>query len=215
MKNKNNLLLTILGIVTLLIAVVSASIAYLSATSVTNQKIETGELVISSVTGTVVGKDIRPVYASALNEPWTSDDANVSTIKNNEDIIKLNVNVDTTGTTLTTKNDDKVIADLELYLVAIAGFGDEEYIQGVPSDIKWKLVDSETGNEINSGEFSQLFSEIKLTKDNEPLAVTSDVTSYDYTLLIYILENNQNQTDLQGLTLSAKVRAEVKQHEGA
>ena len=43
------------------------------------------------------------------------------------------------------------------------------------------------------------------------LNITSNITSYDYTLLVYILENNQNQTDLQGLTLSAKVRAEIKQ----
>ena len=210
----NNVILTTLSIITLLVAIIGASIAYFSVVSETNQQIKTGELMISSVTGSVVGKNIEPILSSELNEPWVSDNKNISTIQNNKDIIKLNVNVDTSGTTLTTNNTDKVIADLDLYLMAIAGWGEAEYTNGVPSDIKWKLVESDTGKEINSGEFNQLFSEIKLTNNTNPLSITSDVTSYDYTLLIYVLENHKDQTDLQGLKLSAKVRAEVKQNIG-
>lgn len=211
-NKKNNLVLTILAIATLLVAIASASFAYFTAIASTSQQIETGKLVVSSITGTVVGENIKPVLASALEEPWYSEDENVSTIQKNDDIIKINVNVNTAGTTITTKNADKVIADLDLYLTAIAGWNDLEYTNGIPSDIKWKLVDSNTGTEINSGEFNQMVTELRLTKDSSALNITSDVTSYDYTLLVYILENNKNQTDLQDLTLSAKIRAEVKQH---
>jgi hypothetical protein len=209
MENKSsNLLLTVIGVATLLVAIAGASFAFFTATaSTTDQNVATGKLVVSATTGSVTGANIKPVAETALSTDFDS-------IKANNDIVKIPVNVNTSGTTITTANTDKVIADLDLYLTAISGFDKETYTNGVPTDIKWKLVNS-TGAEINSGEFDKSATELRLTTNPTTLNITSDVTSYDYTLLVYIEETNENQDDLQGLTLSATVRADVKQNADA
>lgn len=209
MKNKtSNILLTVIVIVTLLIAVVGATFAYFSATSSsTPQNVKTGKLVVSTTTGSVQGTNIKPIEASALNESWTD-------IKANNDIVKIPITVNTSGTTITTSNEDKIIADLDIYLTAVSGFNKDSYTNGDPSDIKWKLVKSSDGSGTETGSFNKTTSEYKLTSAN-PIPVTSDVTNYEYTLLVYIENKNASQDDLQNITLSATVRADVKQRVGA
>ena len=195
-------------IATLLIAVVGASFAYFSATSSsTPQNVKTGKLVVSTTTGSVQGTNIRPVESSALDEPWAS-------IKANGNIVKIPITVSTSGTTITTSNEDKIIADLDIYLTAVSGFNKETYTNGEPSDIKWKLVKSSDGSGTETGSFDKTISEYKLTSTS-PIPVTSDVTDYEYTLLIYIENKDSNQNDLQNITLSATVRADVNQRIGA
>ncbi len=209
MENKSsNILLTVIVIATLLIAVVGATFAYFSATSSsTPQNVKTGKLVVSTTTGSVQGTNIKPVEASALDEPWAS-------IKANGDIVKIPITVSTSGTTITTSNEDKIIADLDIYLTAVSGFNKETYTNGEPSDIKWKLVKSSDGSGTETGSFSKTISEYKLTSKNS-IPVTSDVTNYEYTLLVYIENKSTIQDDLQNMTLSATVRADVNQRIGS
>ena len=132
----------------------------------------------------------------------------------NGNIVKIPITVSTSGTTITTSNEDKIIADLDIYLTAVSGFNKETYTNGEPSDIKWKLVKSSDGSGTETGSFDKTISEYKLTSTS-PIPVTSDVTDYEYTLLIYIENKDSNQNDLQNITLSATVRADVNQRIGA
>lgn len=191
-NSNNNIVLTVLGIATLLVAITGASFAYFTATSITtNQNIKTGVLKISTTTGSVQGANIKPVKESDINT--------ITKKKENADVIKIPITVNTTDTTID--------ATLDVYMTA-AGFGDKTYTNGNPTDIKWELLDS-TDTNIGSGSFDMNTTDLKLNTNS--IETVSDKTTYNYTLLIYILDNNDIQDDLQDLTLSATLRVDAKQ----
>lgn len=195
MENRkgNNVLLTVLGVATLLVAIAGASFAYFTATATTtNQDVSTGVLKVSATAGSVQGANIKPVKSA--------DIADVAAKKANADVVKIPVTVNTTDTT--------IAANFDMYMTATGITGKEYTNKGVPADIKWELLDS-SDDVIGSGNFDGNTTDLKLNTTS--IDIVDGTTSYGYTLLVYILDTDAVQDDLQGLTISATVRVDAKQ----
>lgn len=206
MENKNsNILLTVIGVATLLVALVGASFAYFSATGgEISKNIKTGALKISVSTTEVSEAPIKPVSASEIT---TMDDK-----LDHADVVKLPIQVNTTGTTieseytmyLTTSGIDKV--------ETVA-----ESLGGSTKDIKWELVREGEDTAILTGDFENGDANktaLHAGKLPVPSAGEGDAKTYggveNYTLLIYI-DDNGVQDRLQGLSITAFVTVEAFQ----
>lgn len=196
MENKrNNVLLTIIGVATLLVAIVGASFAYFSASGGTaTQNVNTGTLKISAVAGAVNGSNIKPVLP-----------ANISTLEAklaHADVVKLPITVNTTGTNISSEyNIFLTVSGLELNTEAGEG--------GAIEDINWELVQDDTTS-IASGTFDA-DNVTKLKLNDEAINIVNGGATDEYKLLIYINDTTEVQDQLQGLQITAFATVEAKQ----
>ena len=93
-KKIHNTLLTIIGVMTLLVAVIGATFAYFSATYTAKpQNIKTGELKVSASSSIDHNENIKPTK-------WNGDDVSEIDETNENDITVVTLTVDTAGTTI-------------------------------------------------------------------------------------------------------------------
>ena len=203
MENKrNNVLLTIIGVATLLVAIVGASFAYFSATGGTaTQNVNTGTLKISAVAGAVNQSNIKPAKSTEI--------ADMAAKMSNGDVVKLPITVNTTGTTISSEyNIFLTTTGIELN----TGGGEG----GALADVKWELVrdpDTESdGDEesIATGDFTD-GNVTKKQLNTSAINIPNGGTTDEYKLLIYILDTDAVQDQLQGLTITAFATVEAKQ----
>lgn len=204
-NRKSNILLTVIGVATLLVALVGASFAYFSATSSEiSENVKTGALKISVSTTEINQAPIKPVKATEI--------ASMEDKLGHADVVKLPIEVNTTGTTieseytmyLTTGGIDKV--------ATVA-----EDLGGSTKDIKWELVRDGEDEAILTGDFEAgdaTDTELHAGKLPVPSQGEGENKTYggveNYTLLIYIADNGR-QDRLQGLDITAFVTVEAFQ----
>ena len=203
MENKrNNVLLTIIGVATLLVAIVGASFAYFSATGGTaTQNVNTGTLKISAVAGAVNQSNIKPAKSAEIDD--------MAAKMSNGDVVKLPITVNTTGTTISSEY-NIFLTTTGIELNADGGEG------GALADVKWELVrdpDTESdGDEesIATGDFTS-GDVTKKQLNTSAINIPNGGTTDEYKLLIYILDTEAVQDQLQGLTITAFATVEAKQ----
>lgn len=187
MENKNNVLLTVIGVATLLVVLVGASFAYFTATgTVTAEDVSTGELKITSALAATSQKDIKPTTFST------------STADSNVDVAKFTFTVNGTGTTVTG-------ATYKIQLLgATTGVG-EVADKGTATDVEYALYKGTAadGTMVSTGSFDTINSATIVGSDYALAASTADT----YTLYVYIKETNSNQDNLQKVTISATMNA--------
>lgn len=187
-KNKSSILLTVLGVCTLLVALVGASFAYFTATGkTTEQNVQTGKLLVQSSLGATSQSNIKPTNFTA------------ETADANADVAKLTFNVKGVGTTVTGGT-----YNIQL-LGAATGIGSTAD-QGTIADIEYALYKgtADTGELIKTASFSTI-STAQIINDAAQ-SLTND-TDDNYTLYVYIKETNSNQDNLQSVTISATMNA--------
>ena len=189
--NKNNILLTVLGVCTLLVAVVGASFAFFSAQSTAPvQNVKTGKLQITSSLS-------KPEEAEYSIKPTNFAAA---TAKDNDDVAKLTFTVDGTGTTV-----DDATYSIHLTGTATLGAGGEG-AGGAVKDVEYALFkgdsNSISGDPVASGDFSQISGDTVI-KTDLPLSASSET----YTLCVYIKETSSNQDKLQSRSITATMWA--------
>ena len=183
-NNKNSVLLTVLGVCTLLVALVGASFAYFTATATTtNQNVQTGKLEVQSTLSETAQSNIKPTT-------FATDTADT-----NADIAKFTFNVKGAGTTVTG-------GTYNIQLLGAASGIKELPNQGTIADIEYALYEgtAETGTLVKTGSFSTISSSTTINGTAKALTASTDDT---YTLYVYIKETNQNQDNLQAVTISA------------
>lgn len=188
-NNKNSILLTVLGVCTLLVALVGASFAYFTATSTTtNQNIQTGKLEVQSTLSETAQSNIKPTTWEALSADT------------NADIAKFTFNVKGVGTTVTGGT-----YNIQL-LGAASGIGTDSTKGGTIADIEYALYKgtASTGTLVKTASFSTISSASIINTTSYALSSTTDDT---YTLYVYIKETNTNQDNLQNVTISATMNA--------
>jgi len=193
MENKNNnVLLTVLGVCTLLVALVGASFAYFTATEKSeDQNIQTGHLEVQSVLNATGQSEIKPTtFATA-------------TADTNDDIAKFVFNVTGENTTVT-----GATYDIQL-MGAASGIGEDTTKGGTVADIEYALYkgDAATGTLVKTGSFSTITAATTISDGTNSLTASTDD---DYTLYVYIKETNTNQDNLQNVTISATMNAIAK-----
>ena len=149
-QQNRKLILTIMGVSILVVATIGATIAYFSATSSANpQNITTGELKVAAESKISNNSNIKPA---------TWDDTNMENNNSNTDIARIELTVDTTGTTIKTGKYDILLTTTGIKLNAET----EELKGGKLSDVKWALykLDSEgavakADGKIGEGNFSK------------------------------------------------------------
>ncbi len=204
-ENKNNVLLTIIGAATLLVAIVGASFAYFSATGGTaSQDVQTGSLKISAVAGSIEEANIKPVA-----------DADITSIEEklaNNDVVKLPITVTTTGT--------NVSSEYNIFLTT-TGIGlDESKTGGSLEQLKWELLQGEDGSEasIATGNFAS-GDVTKLQLNSTAFNIVNGGAVDNYKLLIYIQNTEDTpgepgsgvQDKLQGMSFTAYTTVEAQQ----
>lgn len=188
MENKNNVLLTVIGVATLLVVLVGASFAYFTATSQTTaEDVTTGKLEITSALAATEQSSIKPTTFSASNAD------------SNADVAKFTFNVNGAGTTVT-----EATYKIQL-LGAAAGISSTEGKGGELADIEYALYKgtAASGTMVSTGSFSTI-TDATIVGSDYALA---DGTNDTYTLYVYIRETNANQDNLQNVTISATMNA--------
>lgn len=186
-KNKSSILLTVLGVCTLLVALVGASFAYFTATGTADaQNVQTGKLLIQSSLGASEQNNIKPTTFTA------------ATADTNSDIAKLTFNVKGEGTTVTG-------GTYSIQLLGAASGVKEETDEGTVADIEYALYNgtAASGTLVKTGSFSTITTATTVAT-GIALSGTTDDT---YTLYVYIKETNTNQDNLQSVTISATMNA--------
>ena len=199
-RKNHNVLLTVIGVTTLLVAMIGATFAYFSATATTDkQEIKTGELKVTANSRIENNKNIRPT-------DW--DGTDVDTILDKaKDIAVITLTVNTKDTTITDAAYDIFLDAEGVKLNSEGGTG------GQLSDIKWALFDVDTDNNlIGEGDFGEdgvvTEGNGKVTNlqvnESGKISITpnSDDNSHNYKLYIWIKESHSEQNQLQGLTIS-------------
>ncbi len=221
-RKNNNVLLTIIGAATLLVAIVGATFAYFSAADTVDvQDITTGELKVQATSGTVSQENIKPT-------DFTVEGLTDEILTKNTDVAQLPITVDFTGTTIdayynfyltTTNLEDLPKADSA-----------PEPKNGVVQDINWALLSvteaegAKTYTKLEDGTFGGDMTNHKLLNNTESSSVESITAEQvktlteqaskaekKYVLLIWIQENNEPQDELQELTINATVKVEANQ----
>lgn len=190
-NSKNSVLLTVLGVCTLLVALVGATFAYFTATSTSaDQNVQTGRLEVQSTLSATSQSQIKPTT-------FTS-----ATADTNDDIAKFGFNVKGENTTVTGGT-----YDIQL-LGAASGVGSEEN-KGTSADIEYALYkgNASTGTIVKTGSFSTITSATIINDVSQSLTAS---TNDNYTLYVYIKETNKNQDNLQNVTISATMNAIAK-----
>jgi len=191
-KKKNSLTIIMLILITLLFAILETVFAYFGAFYPSkNQNVKNGILKVGVVSSSISQTNILPIQESEIKT--------INDKLNNENVIKMPINVNTADT--------NIDAYFDIYLNAI-GLENKEYINGSPTDIKWELL-NENNDIIGNGTFTNTVSDLKL--NNSTININKDKTSYKYTLLIYIIDTNVVQNDLQNIILNASIKVIAKQ----
>jgi len=187
-NNKNNILLTVLGVCTLLVALVGASFAYFTATAkTTDQNVQTGKLEVQSTLSATSQTNIKPTDFAA------------NTADSNTDVAKFTFNVKGVGTTVTG-------GTYNIQLLGAVADAKAVENQGTTADIEYALYKGTAadGDLVKTGSFSTITSaSIINTTPYELIDSTNDT----YTLYVYIKETRENQDNLQGVTISATMNA--------
>ena len=203
-RKNHNVLLTVIGVTTLLVAMVGATFAYFSATSEsTEQNIKTGVLKVSATSSEKNNTNIKPT---------TWDGEEESEIADNKDVAVITLNVDTSQTTI----ED---ATYNIFLNATGiklNTGDDESLTGRNlSDIKWALFDE--SNKIGEGNFGEASADdtgnvtnLKVNNQGENIKITSGDDTQKYNLYIWIAESHNEQNQLQNLDINATLRVDAK-----
>lgn len=189
MENKNNsVLLTVLGVCTLLVALVGASFAYFTATSTTtDQNVQTGKLEVQSTLSETAQSNIKPTT-------WAADTADT-----NADIAKFTFNVKGVGTTVTG-------GTYNIQLLGAASGIKTDADKGTIADIEYALYKGTAadGTLVKTGSFTTIATATVVNSAGVALSATTDDT---YTLYVYIKETNKNQDNLQNVTISSTMNA--------
>lgn len=199
-NRKKNLTITIIGIITLIVATIGATFAYFSSVSnTTAQSVKTGELKLNATSSKLNATNIKPTT-------WNSVIANNVA---NENIAQVMLSVNTYGTTVENAKYDIYLSTSGINLNTTDGLQG-----GSLADIKWKLVDA-SNTIIGSGDFSNgNYSDPTKITDN-PIVIdninsTEEESTKTYILFIYIEDNGQ-QDQLQGLNITATMSAKALQ----
>lgn len=216
-RNGNKVLLTVIAIAVLIVATVGATFAYFSATGGTaTQQIKTGELKVTASSSLKDGVNIKPTA-------WSKTDmaANYA----NTDIAKVDLTVDTTGTTIDTGK-----YTINLTTTGIALKAETATVKGGSlKDVKWALYDvTDAANPVSKAEGT--FENEAYTEENgnavnrailTNVAIPGDDTKFvdKYTLYIWIENTNDSvegngdgvQDRLQGLDVTAKLTVDAMQ----
>ena len=176
MENKNKVLLTVIGVATLLVAVVGATFAYFSATdSSETVEVTTGAATIS----------ISASNNSVTNiKPTTFDYA---TADSNTDVVKMTLEV--TGSS-------DVAGSYKIVMNEPAITIGSEANQGSVSDIKYVVYDSE-GTKITDGSFVGSVSETTIV-DNVAFDGSGEIAD-TYYVYVYVNNNDAEQNNLQNV----------------
>jgi len=208
-RRSNNTLLTVLAVATLLVALAGASFAFFTATGeAATEDISTGVLKVTATSSSVKGSNIKPILPAEI----TTVDERIA----HNDVVKLPITVDTTGTT--------VDSFYNIYLTTATvenGKGLDSTAAttyGTSADIKWELVkvdslEATTGSSIADGDFTNGdMSEFKLnpTVEGKSGIEVPKAKEYYY-ILIYIEDNGNVQDDLQGMTITATTTVKAEQ----
>ena len=191
-KKKNNstsVVLTIVGVATLLVALVGATFAYFTASSTSSeQTVDAGKLEVVSTLGDTSQTNIMPT---------TWDSATISNNDSNDNIAKFTLNVDGGATDVRGAVYDLSITGAVNTTTVNNGVAEQG---GDNSDVKYQLV--KYGEVKATGDFTNLTAKSILTGQT-----LTGSTSDKYTLYVYILEDNTNQDKLQGATVSVRMTA--------
>ena len=190
-KNSNSILLTVIGVATLLVALIGATFAYFTASSTSsNQNVEAGKLTISTVLGATSQNNIIPT---------TWDNSTMANNLSNDNIAKFTYTVDSTGTTVRGSVYDLKLTGAVTTTTVNNGVTSQG---GDESEVLFKLV--KDSSVVAQGNYS----EIKAGKNiltGQTIPVNG--ASVEYTLCVYIEESGENQDKLQGATVSATMDA--------
>ncbi len=193
-KNSNSILLTIIGVATLLIALVGATFAYFSATATSaDQSIQVGKLNITTSLEEASQKDIIPTK-------W--DDTTMDNNKNNDNIAKFTYKVMGTGTTVRDAVYDVKLTGAVIMQETVNNGVTSSEQGGDKTQVIYKLVKNDQ-SVIANGNYNDIISGKEIVHNQSITGETNDT----YTLYVYIEENNQNQDKLQGATVSATLDA--------
>ena len=191
-KNSNSIVLTVIGVATLLVALVGATFAYFSASSTSDpESVQSGHLTISSSLDEADEKDIVPTEWS---ETMSENDDNIN-------IAKFQYTVNGSGTTVRDAvYDVKLTGTVSLASKVENGVTASDQ-GGEESDVLYKLVSGESV--VAEGNYSQIKTG-KQILTGKTLNISGNDT---YTLYVFIDETNTNQDKLQGANVSATMEA--------
>ncbi len=201
MKNNNSIIMMIIGILTLLVAVTSATIAYFSATSTTNPQIIT-----TSSLNLTVETDGDSTHVTNI-KPTTWSNTLENNI-NNSDISKIPFKVVSPSSTNGVYNIKLgTISPIVLNETDVNG----TLSGGSISDIKYKIY-TKTGVAVGTEGF---FSDTMGTPTNYKEIISGNLSSElndEYILYVYI-ENTQSdiQNKLQGLDFTVVITGSAQQ----
>ena len=191
MDNKNKTTLTVLAILTLLVALFGATFAYFSATSKSKPQVIT----TSSLSISVTLKNSTHI-ANIKPTTWTS----LVAAESNEDISKIPF-------TVTAPAGVKAVYSIKMETTIPTN---TTLTGGDPTDFKYKLFKVGESTPIKEGSLSSNFSENIIT--NAP--INKDVILNDeYILYVYIENKQELQNSLQNINFSIKLLGNADQVE--
>jgi len=185
-NGKNNVLLTVIGLATLLVVLVGASFAYFTATgNATADDVTTGNLEITSTLSETSQSAIKPT------------DFVASTADTNPDVAKFTYKVNGAGTTVTEATYNIQLTGAATNIGSTSG-------KGTIADIEYALYKGTAANGtlVKTASFSTI-AEAQVIASGYALQDADDV----YTLYVYIKETKQNQDNLQNVTISATMNS--------
>lgn len=199
-SKKKSFTITIIGIITLIVSTIGATVAYFSSVSnTTAQSIKTGELKLNATSSKLNATNIKPTT-------WNSVVAdNIA----NTDIAQIMLSVNTYGTTV-----DNAKYDIYLTTTGIELNTTEGLEGGSLADIKWKLINANS-DIIGSGDFKDGNYSAATKINNTPITIettaeTEEQATKTYILFIYI-EDNGKQDQLQNMNITATMSAKALQ----
>ena len=200
-RNGNKVLLTVIGIAVLIVATVGATFAYFSATGGTvTQNVNTGELKVSATSSIADGVSIKPTN-------WVD----ATSADSDSDIAKVELDVVTDGTTITTGK-----YDIKLTTTGIDLNTSDGKTGGALSDVKWALYDiteSASPVEIDTGDFTSgnYTNATVLNTTDGQISIPAGTNTDKYKLYIWIEDTSAVQDQLQGLTITATLSVDAIQ----
>ncbi len=196
MENPNRTLLTIVGVATILVAIIGASFAYFSANSTSSsQEVTTGKLMLTAASGSTGNLNISPTTFS-----------NVSEAAADPNIAKITLEVVTDGTTISTGKYKITFSTTGIALNTGNDANGDSLVGGSLSDIKWALYDTtDSSSPKGTGTFESGNATDLVAVDNIlfPMGNNTD----NYILYIWIENTDQPQNKLQELTITATMEA--------
>lgn len=189
MDKKNKTILTVLAVLTLLVALLGATFAYYSATSKSEPQIITTSSLSLSVTlkGSTHVTNIKPTT-------WTSTNA----AKTNEDIVIIPFSV-------TAPAGVKATYDINMSTKIPSN---SALTGGSASDVKYKLFKDGEAAALKEGSFSANFSE---TIINDATINEGSALNDAYVLYVYIENKDAEQNTLQDVDFSINITGTADQ----